>query len=120
MIKRIATQAVYVTDQKQAEQFWTEKVGFEVVAKRDMRNGFYWLEVKPKGAESCLVLYPKFLMKDAAERRSSIVFECDDVDQTYEELKGQGVEVGNPPEQMMWGKFSSFKDPDGNEFAIKS
>jgi len=120
MIKNIATQAVYVTDQQKAEEFWTEKIGFVTVAKHDMGNGLFWLEVGPETAQSKIVLYPKGLMKDWNERRPSIVFECDDVDKTYRHLKERGVTVGAEPHQMKWGKFSSFSDPDGNEFVIKS
>jgi len=120
MIKWVATQAVYVSDQRAAENFWKDSVGFEVVTKRDIGNNFHWLEVSPPGAQTRLVLYPKFLMKDWNERKSSIVFECDDVDRTYQELKDRGVEVGRPPVNMQWGKFGSFKDLEGNEFGFKS
>ena len=120
MIKHISTQAVYVSDQKAAEKFWTEKVGFVVTAKHDMGNGSSWLEVAPKGAQSRIVLYPKSLMEDWEKRGPSIVFQCDDVDATYRHFKERGIAVGNPPNQMKWGKFSTFKDTDGNEFVIRS
>ena len=38
-----------------------------------------WLEVAPEGAGSRLVVYPKSAMDDWAERKPSIVFECDDI-----------------------------------------
>lgn len=120
VIKNIATQAVYVSDQNSAEEFWTKKIGFLLTAKHDMGNGSSWLEVAPSGAHSRIVLYPKSLMKDWQERKPSIVFECDDVDATYRDLKERGVDVGDSPKQMKWGKFSTFKDPDGNEFLIRS
>ena len=120
MIKWLATQAVYVSDQRAAEDFWKNRVGFEVITTRDMGNGLYWLEVAPPGAQSRLVLYPKSLMRDWNEGKPSIVFECDDVDRTYGELKSRGVEVGGPPVNMQWGKFGTFKDLDGNEFGFKS
>ena len=119
MIKWLATQAVYVSDQRASEDFWKNRVGFEVITRRELGNGLYWLEVAPPGAQSRLVLYPRSLMKDWNERKPSIVFECDDVDQTYGELKRRGVEVGGPPVSMQWGKFASFKDLDGNEFGLR-
>jgi len=120
MISWLATQAVYVSDPNAAEDFWKNKVGFEVTSKRDIGGGLYWLEVAPKGAQSRLVLYPKSLMTDWNERKPSIVFECDDVDQTYEELKSRGVEVGKPPVSMKWGRFGTFRDLDGNEFGLRA
>lgn len=120
MIKWIATQAVYVLDQSAAEDFWRNKVGFEVVVMRDIGNGLSRLEVAPQGAQSRLVLYPKSLMNDWSERKPSIVFECEDVDRTYEKLKGRGVDVGDPPTSMQWGRFGSFKDLDGNIFGLRA
>jgi len=120
MIKNIATQAVYVADQKAAEEFWTKKIGFFIAAKHDMGNGYFWLEVGPKGAQSKLALYPKALMEDWEKRLPSIVFDCTDVDECFAQLKSSGVEVGAKPSQMKWGKFASFKDTDGNEFLIRS
>jgi predicted enzyme related to lactoylglutathione lyase len=119
MIKCIATQAVYVSDQRAAEDFWRNKVGFEAVSRRDIGDELYWLEVAPPGAQSRLVLYPKSLMNDWSERKPSIVFECEDVDRTYEELKDRGVDVGDPPIDMQWGRFGSFKDLDGNVFGLR-
>src|SRR5271163_3567999 len=76
MITRIATVGVYVDDQKKAEDFWIDKVGFEVWDRKDMGNGSSWLEVAPKGAPTALVLYPKKLMTNYAELKPSIVFYC--------------------------------------------
>lgn len=49
MIKQIATVAIYVEDQQKAKTFWSEKVGFEVVANHPMGPNSFWLEVAPKG-----------------------------------------------------------------------
>jgi lactoylglutathione lyase len=119
MITRIATQAVYVTDQAEAERFWTQKVGFMVAERRDMGNGSAWLEVGPIGAETNLVLYPRDLMQGWEQKQSSIVFASDDIEADYARLAANGVEVGDPPKRMAWGSFATFKDPDGNVFLLK-
>ncbi|HSQ18026.1 MAG TPA: VOC family protein [Anaerolineales bacterium] len=44
-----------------------------------------------------------------------IAFEVVDVDQAYERLAGQGVEIIMPPTSHPWGARSFwFRDPDGN------
>jgi lactoylglutathione lyase len=118
MITNIGTAAVYVSDQKTAEEFWTKKIGFEVATKKEMGPGAYWLEVMPKGAQSALVLYPRSEMKEWEEMKPSIVFQCDNFDKTIEQLKANGVNVGKPMD-LPWGKFLEFRDPDGNEFGIR-
>ncbi|WP_409302974.1 VOC family protein [Peribacillus sp. SCS-155] len=119
MIKRIATVAVYVEDQKKAKKFWTEKVGFKVAAEHQMGPNAFWLEVAPQGADSHLVIYPKSMMKGHENMKASIVFECDDILATYERLKENGVEMLGEPNKMEWGTFVQFVDEDGNQFLLK-
>jgi lactoylglutathione lyase len=119
VIKQIATVGVYVEDQQQAIAFWTEKVGFELRANRPMGPSGSWVEVAPQRADSCLVLYPKSMMTNWAELKPSIVFTCEDIEGTYELLKGNGVEFKGELQKMQWGTFATFLDTDGNEFLLK-
>lgn len=119
MIKQIATVAVYVEDQQKAKTFWTEKVGFKVVAEHPMGPNATWLEVAPKGAESRLVLYPKAMMKGSENMKASIVFQSEDVKGTYEKMKANGVEFLGELQEMQFGSFVQFKDEDENTFLLK-
>ena len=48
----------------------------------------------------------------------TFVFDCDDHDKTYEELKQKGVEL-DPPKVAVWGGKELFvKDPDGNTILL--
>lgn len=119
MIKQIATVAVYVENQEKAKTFWSEKVGFEVVANYPMGPNAFWLEVAPAGADSHLVIYPKAMMKDSENMKASIVFQCDHIQSTYEKMKANGVEFLGEPQEMQWGAFVQFKDEDNNVFLLK-
>jgi lactoylglutathione lyase len=119
MITKIATAAVYVEDQQKAVQFWTQQVGFEVHREHPMGPHASWIEVGPGNAQSCLVIYPKSIMQDWAERKPSIVFECEDVQSTYRELRDRGVQFTQEPKDMPWGPFAIFIDPDGNSFGLR-
>jgi lactoylglutathione lyase len=119
MITRIATVGVYVDNQQQAKEFWTKQVGFVVHADRPIGPEANWLEVGPEGAQSCLVIYPKALMKNWQELKPSIVFECEDIEATYERLAANGVNFLEPLNKMPWGTFARFADLDGNEFLLK-
>ncbi|RJG22630.1 VOC family protein [Paenibacillus thiaminolyticus] len=119
MIKQIATVAIYVEDQQQAKRFWTEQVGFTVTTEHPMGPNAMWLEVAPAGGGSRLVLYPKSMMKGWEEQKASIVFECDDIMSTYATMKANGVEFNGEPNEMQWGTYASFSDPDGNQFLLK-
>lgn len=119
MIKKIATTAVYVDDQQKAVEFWTKQVGFQVHRDKPMGPQARWIEVGPPGAESCLVIYPKSMMEDWAERKPSIVFECDDVQKTYEEMRERSVQFKQPPQEMPWGPFAIFVDLERNWFGLR-
>ena len=119
MIKSIGTVAVYVEDPAKALDFWTKKVGFVKKADNDMGNGFRWIEVAPKDAQSALVLYPKKLMPIWNELKASIMLECLDLAKVCQLLKSNGVEITREPQRMTWGSFASFKDEDGNDFLLR-
>ncbi|MCR2807419.1 VOC family protein [Paenibacillus soyae] len=119
MITNIGTVAVYVEDQQKAKAFWTEKAGFTVVAEHPMGPNAFWLEVAPENAKSRLVIYPKSMMQGSEYRKASIVFECDNVLETYKSMKANGVEFKEEPQEMQWGTFAQFQDEDGNEYLIK-
>ena len=120
MIKHIATQAVYVSDQAVAEEFWTKKVGFLIKAKQEMAPNMHWLEVGPADSQTNIVLFPRAMMQDWETKTPSIMFTCDDVRSEYERLKANGVEMASEPNDLPYGTFASFKDPDGTQFLIKS
>ncbi len=119
MIKQIATVAVYVEDQRKALEFWTEQAGFELRLDQPMGPSASWIEVAPKGAESCLVIYPKSMMTNWAEMKPSVVFVCEDIEGTYETMKKNGVQFKGELQKMQWGTFATFLDLDGNEFLLK-
>ena len=120
MITSIKTVAIYVEDQNRALEFYTTKLGFEVRRKEQMTANVHWIELAPKGGQTCLVIYPKAMMKDWRERKPSIVFACADARATSEELKSRGVVFLDPPKDMSWGTFATFRDPDGNELVLTS
>lgn len=119
MISNLATVALYVDDEQQAVDFWTKRVGFEVRSRRPLGSAGNWIEIAPPGAETCLVIFPRTLLSDWAERKPSIVFACDDVRETVANLKDRGVRISQEPKDMEWGPFAAFVDPDGNEHGLR-
>ena len=119
MIINIATAAVYVEDQNEAVTFWTEKVGFVVHREKSMSPEARWIEVGPKGAQSCLVIFPKTMMANWKERKPSIVFDCNSVSETYREMNARGVTFTQTPQNMGWGPFAIFTDPEGNSYGLR-
>ena len=59
------------------------------------------------------------MMKNWAELKPSIVFSCEDFEDTYAKLTTNGVEFLEPAKKMQWGTYAQFRDPDGNVFLLK-
>lgn len=45
MIHKVGQIMLYVNNQDEAVNFWTEKVGFHVVAEEDNKQGMRWIEI---------------------------------------------------------------------------
>jgi len=127
VITKASLGGIYVTDQQRALDFYTEKLGFEVRtdAPMDMGPGtpagVRWLEVAPKGAETSFTLFTPPGMESRVGGFSNLVFGCDDVQKTVEDLRATGVEISEEPHEAPWGGWwAQFKDPDGNEFGLSS
>lgn len=63
--------------------------------------------------------YPRAMMQGWESMKPSIVFQCDDIDGTYERMKSNGVKFLEAPNKMPWGTYARFADEDGNEFLLK-
>lgn len=120
MISHIKFVSIPTHDQDRALKFWTETVGFKVLTDQPFDDKQRWIELRVANSDTRVVLF-KF---DAQGLQPGGAFNgamaCDNVERTYEELSGRGVEFLSPPQKQPWGTFAMFKDPDGNQFVLSS
>jgi len=124
MIRGASKVVIEVEDQDRAKQFWTEAMGFELV--QDAPYGEErWLEVRSPDRAVILVL--SLRAAGSGERptvpdiwpTSNVMFYCDDLPATFDELKARGVEFPQAPVQQEFGWWSMFSDWEGNRFALE-
>ena len=120
MIKMMKFASVPTRDQDGALAFWTEKVGFAVATDQPFNGTQRWIELRIPGADMRLVLFTPDGHQDRVGTFLSISFAADDVQKTYEEMSGKGVEFLGPPQTQGWGTSAMFKDVDGNTFVLSS
>jgi len=118
MLKRIKFVGIPVRDQQKALEFWTQVVGFQVATDQSMGDGQRWIEIRIPGSQTGLALFTPKGHEDRIGTFQSISFVADDVERTYRELSGRGVEFAQPPRKEPWGTSAIFKDPDGNSFVM--
>jgi uncharacterized glyoxalase superfamily protein PhnB len=133
MIK-IANAHLWVNDQDEALDFYTQKLGMEVRidARMPEMGNFRWLTVGPVGQPDVSIVLmaipgPPIMDADTAEQvrtlmakgfAGTVFLTTDDCQASYEELKGRGVEFSEPPEDRPYGIDSGFRDPSGNSIRI--
>ncbi|HZG58731.1 VOC family protein [Paenibacillus sp.] len=122
MIGKLGQVMVYVNDQDAARRFWTEKLGFEVIAEEDNGQGFRWIEVAPsKAAETSIVLHNKAFIAqmepDMNLGTPSLMFVTDRLEQLHGDLADKNVKVGDIV-PMPTGRVFNFADDEDNYFAV--
>jgi lactoylglutathione lyase len=120
VIDRVAKVVVPVDDQPAALEFWTERAGFGV-ARDETYGDERWIEVAPPGGGPVLVLSPRDQpRRDAPDMlpHSPVMFTCDDIEETYREMRERGVEFTAPPARMHFGWWALFRDQDGTRYAL--
>jgi predicted enzyme related to lactoylglutathione lyase len=131
MLTGINITHVFVFDQDQALDFYTNKLGLEV--SNDLDLGFMrWLTVRVPGTTGHDILLEKPGMPAMDEGTATQVreliakgasgftvgFTTDDCRATYEELKGKGVDITQEPVDQPYGIDIGIRDPFGNHIRI--
>ena len=132
MITKLNHVSFFVLNQDSAYDFYVNKLGFKVHTDAPMGPGMRWLTVCPPDQpelEITLMAIEDGMMfkKGAAEQMRELVkkgtfgfgvFECNDLNATYEELKTKGVTFKKPPTKEFYGFEALFVDDSGNWFSL--
>ena len=123
MINKVGQIMLYVNNQDEVLQFWTEKLGFSVISEEDNGQGFRWIEIAPtKDAETSIVLHNKeFIAKMQPElnlNTPSLLFYSENLDELHKDLSDKKITVGEIV-NMPSGRVFNFADNEGNYFAVK-
>ncbi len=121
--------SVFVNDQDEALQFYTEKLGLEKRVDVSYGSGMRWVTVAPKGqyrpeialAQPDRTVYDAAYLREVTERASHKVawmFDTDDCHHSYETLLARGVLFITIPTKQIYGVEAVFSDPYGNIFSL--
>jgi uncharacterized glyoxalase superfamily protein PhnB len=131
---RIANAQLWVHDQDEALEFYTQKLGMEVRSDATLpeMGDFRWLTVGPPGQEDVAIVLmaipgPPVMDEATADQLRELIgkgfagtvfLRTDDVRRDFEELKGRGVEFTEEPQEYPYGIDSGFRDPSGNALRL--
>lgn len=121
MYQRIAHIALVVDDYDDAIEFYTQKLGFQLLEDTQLSDEKRWVMVAPNGAKECCLL----LAKAANDRQTAFVGNqtggrvflflfTDDFWRDYEKLKSREIKFIRPPQDFEYGTVAVFEDLYGN------
>lgn len=113
---------LYVNNQDEAVEFWTEKVGFSVISEENNGQGMRWIEIAPtKGAQTSIILHNKDFVAKMSPGLNlgtpSLMFFSENIDELRSDLSNKNIKVGeivNIPS----GRVFNFADNEDNYFAV--
>ncbi|MFI8710177.1 VOC family protein [Bacillus sp. NPDC077411] len=122
MINKVGQVMLYVNNQDEAVNFWTEKVGFSVISEEDNGQGMRWIEIAPTNdAETSIILHDKELISKMEPKLNlgtpSLMFFSKNLDKLHNDLSNKNVTVGEIV-NMPSGRVFNFADSEGNYFAV--
>ncbi len=114
MITHIASAVLYVADQDESLAFYRDTLDFEVVTDADMGEGRRWLEVRPAGAQTRIVLSSAKDFGRSPGEGANLTFASDNVAATVAALRAKGATVSDPVREP-WGTYAAVDGPDGHK-----
>lgn len=121
MITKLNQVMLYVENQDEAIAFWTKKIGFVIISE-ESQGDMRWFEIAPSiDSETSLILHNKEIIKKISPELNlgtpSLMFATDNVDDLYQKLIAQNVNVGEII-NIPTGKILNFSDAENNYFAV--
>jgi catechol 2,3-dioxygenase-like lactoylglutathione lyase family enzyme len=124
MIKDVPLTGIFVNDQEAALNFYTNKLGLELIQDEPYGEGARWITISPKGARTRIVL-----KKAEKEHEKAIVGRPDgapiltlgtgDIRAAYDRLRRQGVRFLGEPYRYPWGIGALLLDQDGSPLLLQ-
>ena len=119
--QRIAQISLVVADYDEAIDFYTRKLGFQLLEDTVLTESKRWVVVAPTGDPGCALLLAKASGEEQASRvgnqtggRVFLFLYTDDFERDYNNLLSQGITIVRPLSVEPYGKVAVFADLYGN------
>ena len=109
--------AIPVTDVDRAKAFYVDQVGFVEDQDHRVSEGLRFVQLTPPGS-ACSITLGEGITEMAPGSQKGVQLVVADVRACRDELIGRGVQASEV-QDMPWGSFTFFADPDGNTWAIQ-
>jgi catechol 2,3-dioxygenase-like lactoylglutathione lyase family enzyme len=114
---RIELITVPVSDVDRAKAFYTEKLGFNADHDHRVTEDLRFVQLTPPGS-ACSIALGTGLTDKPPGSVGGLQIVVDDAHAARAELLERGFDPGEV-QQLPWGDFLFFSDPDGNGWAVQ-
>src|SRR6202165_1417209 len=104
-----------VSDVDRAKAFYVDKIGFHADHDQRVSDTLRFVQLTPPGS-ACSIAFGDGLIDTPPGSVQGLQMVVADAHAARAELLGRGLEVGEV-EDLAWGSFIYFRDPDGNGWA---
>lgn len=106
-----------VTDVDRAVEFYGKTVGWNVDFDQVVHEGLRFVQVTPPGS-ACSICFGEGLGMLAEGTKQHLQIVVADADEAHAYLSERDV-TSTDVEELAWGRFVRFEDPDGNRFSLQ-
>ncbi|MCU1414211.1 MAG: putative lyase [Microbacteriaceae bacterium] len=106
-----------VTDVDRTKAFYVDQVGFVADFDHTVNENIRFVQLTPVGS-ACSIAFGTGITDMAPGSQRGIQVVIDDADAWFEHLTANGVDP-TPVQELAWGRFVTFDDPDGNRWALQ-
>ena len=109
--------AVPVSDVDRAKAFYVDQVGFNADHDHRVSDELRFVQLTPPGS-ACSIVLGVGITEMTPGSQKGLQLVVDDARAMRDALRSRGVDASEV-EDLPWGSFTYFADPDGNTWAIQ-
>lgn len=109
--------AIPVSDVDRAKAFYVDKLGFNPDHDHKVSEDLRFVQLTPEGS-ACSIVIGAGITGATPGSVEGVQMVVEDIDAVHAELTSRGVEISEI-QDMPWGSFIFFADPDGNRWALQ-
>ena len=114
---KIELVAIPVSDVDRAKAFYVDQVGFNADHDVQVDENVRFVQLTPPGS-ACSVVLGTGITTMAPGSQKGVQIVIPDADEARRHLVENGV-AASEVQEMPWGRFVFFSDPDGNEWSLQ-
>jgi len=109
--------AIPVSDADRAKAFYVDQAGFNADHDHRVNDELRFIQLTPPGS-GCSITIGDGITEAEPGSVKGMQLVVEDIETAHAELSGRGVDVTDV-QDLPWGRFVFFSDPDGNAWAVQ-